>query len=92
MLIKDGIVGHYPLEKGRARDFCPFVFIVLCTAFEIFIKTNQINGQDRYNPHSSLAKIVDAVMNKENFVSNQLVNSVLKDTDINLMATNCDTV
>ena len=48
---KDGIVGQSPLKKGRVGDLYPFVFNVLCTYFDIFVKINQTNGQDGENYH-----------------------------------------
>ena len=76
----------------RVDEFSPIVFDTLCTAFEIFIKINQINGRYGENYHSNLTNMVNAAMNKENVVLKQLVKRVLKGTDIDMIYNKCDTV
>ncbi len=86
--VEKGCAGDSPAKLGKAGEIPKDIFSNLVGAFESFVRINQLNGKGAENSQRKLAIRVNGVMKKETkTLSKQLLNRLLAETAIDLLAT-----
>ena len=90
--VNTGEIGTSPRRSGPSGKIEQWVFHLLCTATESFIKNNQVNGKCVENSRSKLWARVHKVMGMEIVVSFQLLDRILIETAVDMLAKVSDNV
>ena len=90
--VKNGEIGTSPRKTGNPGTIADYIFQLLCTATESFMKINQLNGQNVKNTRKKLSARVIQVMGKEKNVSMHLIDRILKETAVDILSKVCDNV
>jgi len=82
--VAKGSVGESPVRRGRPGDIESSTFLMLCVAFESYIRIRQINGNSE--ERKLLSTKIRLVMDKERNISQQLLDRLLRECAIDLLA------
>ena len=83
--VKMGLIGVSPNKQGPERKLPKFIFKTLCSAFESYVRINQVNGLGGDLSRGKLQKRVGAVVRDDGF-STQCLSRLIQYTAIDLLA------
>jgi len=89
--VDDGKAGISPKKKGRpSTNIQESTFLILCNAYESFVRINQINGTT--TPREILAAKIKAVIGKTEICSFKLLDRIIKETALDFLASKSESV
>ena len=86
-----GSVGESPVRRGNPGKIAETTFLMLCNAFESYIRISQLNG--KAEPRKLLSSKIKLVMEKLPSIGYQhLLNRVLQECALNLLGSKAESV
>ena len=90
--VREGRAGESPSKLGKKGSIEETTFKTLCTGFESYIRILQINGRGGDITRNKLAFKLNKLMNMESPKSFMLLNRLLKETAVDLLAARLNSV
>ena len=82
--VANGSVGKSPVRRGRPGNIEGSTFLMLCNAFETYVRIRQLNGNSE--ERKVLSTKIKLVMDKERSISQHLLGRLLRECAIELLA------
>lgn len=91
--VLNGQIGTSSICQGKPSHIPEYMFKTIASAFESYIKINQVNGKNNMNTFNALRFRVQKACHLETTgASTNLMHRLLAETAVDILGTSCDTV